>query len=72
MDRDDVPEIFERLERWRESHQGRHVLFRLAWVLAGFAVLLTGLAMTVLPGPAVVVRAQAEEARELVPVPSGP
>lgn len=55
MDRDDVPEIFERLERWRESHQGRHVLFRLGWVLAGFAVLLTGIAMTVLPGPAVVV-----------------
>lgn len=55
MDLDDVPVILERLERWRESHRGHSVLYRAAWVLAGFAVLLTGLAMTVLPGPAIVV-----------------
>jgi hypothetical protein len=55
MDRDDVPEILRRLERWRESHRGRSVLYRVTWVAAGFLVLLTGLAMTVLPGPAVVV-----------------
>ena len=55
VDRDDLPAILERLERWRESHRGRSVLYRAAWVVAGFAVLLTGVAMTVLPGPAVVV-----------------
>lgn len=52
---DDLAKLFERLDRWRESHHGRNALYRLGWVLAGFAVLLTGLAMVVLPGPAVVV-----------------
>jgi Flp pilus assembly protein TadB len=52
---DDLPKVLERLDRWRESHRGRSVLYRAGWVLAGFAVLLTGVAMTVLPGPAVVV-----------------
>ncbi|HEY6032383.1 MAG TPA: PGPGW domain-containing protein [Gaiellaceae bacterium] len=55
MDRDDLPAILHRLERWRETHRNRGVLYRVTWVLSGFVVLLTGLAMTVLPGPAVVV-----------------
>ncbi|MGZ4353554.1 MAG: PGPGW domain-containing protein [Gaiellaceae bacterium] len=55
MGRDDLPAILHRLERWRETHKNRGVLYRVIWVLSGFVVLLTGLAMTVLPGPAVVV-----------------
>jgi len=55
VDRDDLPAILQRLERWRETHKSRGVLYRVTWVLSGFVVLLTGLAMTVLPGPAVVV-----------------
>ena len=36
---DDLAKVFERLDRWRESHRGRSMLYRAGWVLAGFAVL---------------------------------
>ena len=55
MDRDDLPDILRRLERQRERHADRGLVLRIAWVLAGFLVLAAGLAMVVLPGPAVVV-----------------
>lgn len=43
-----------RLERHRERYEQGGPVFRAAWTVAGFAVLLAGLAMVVLPGPAVV------------------
>jgi tellurite resistance protein TerC len=39
----------------RERHRERSRVYRIAVVAAGVVVLLAGLAMTVLPGPAVVV-----------------
>src|SRR4051812_15761264 len=39
----------------RERHKERSRVYRIAVVVAGVIVLLAGLAMTVLPGPAVVV-----------------
>lgn len=42
----------DRLERFQRGHGP---LFRLLWAIAGAAVLLAGLAMVVLPGPAIVV-----------------
>ncbi len=50
-----MPEIVKRLRRRRERYRQRGPVYRTAWVIAGFIVLLGGLAMTVLPGPAVVV-----------------
>lgn len=55
MDRDDLPSIMRRLERHRARHAERGLVVRALWVLGGFTVLLAGLAMVVLPGPAVVV-----------------
>jgi uncharacterized protein (TIGR02611 family) len=55
MDRDDLPGILRRLEHHRERHAERGLVLRILWVLAGFVVLAVGLAMVVLPGPAVVV-----------------
>jgi len=48
-------ELFERLEERREYHLERGRLYRVAFALAGFTVLLAGLAMLVLPGPALAV-----------------
>ena len=55
MDRDELPGILRRLERHRARHAERGLVLRALWVLAGFTVLVAGLAMVVLPGPAVVV-----------------
>ena len=49
------PSWANRLETRREEFVARGKLYRVAFVTAGFTVLLAGLAMLVLPGPALVV-----------------
>ena len=49
------PKIVERLEAQRERYQERSRIVRFAFVIAGFTLLLGGIAMLVLPGPAFVV-----------------
>ena len=50
-----IRELFEKLEDRRESYQERGLLYRVAFTTAGFTVLAGGLAMLVLPGPALAV-----------------
>ena len=45
----------ERLEAQRERYHERSRIVRAAFVIAGFTLLLSGIAMLVLPGPAFVV-----------------
>lgn len=49
------PRIVQRLEAQRERYHERSRIVRAAFVIAGFTLLLGGLAMLVLPGPAFVV-----------------
>jgi len=49
------PKIVERLEAQRERYHERSRIVRAAFVVAGFTLLLGGIAMLVLPGPAFVV-----------------
>lgn len=49
------PRVVARLRARREWHRERGRIYRTIWVVGGFVVLLAGLAMTVLPGPAIVV-----------------
>jgi uncharacterized protein (TIGR02611 family) len=48
-------ELFERLEERRERYVERGLAYRIVWTTAGFTVVLAGLAMLVLPGPALAV-----------------
>jgi uncharacterized protein (TIGR02611 family) len=48
-------QLVEGLAERREHHKQRSRIYRAAVVVAGVIVVLAGLAMTVLPGPAVVV-----------------
>lgn len=52
-------DIEHRADRWlrrvRAHYEGHGPLFRAAWVIVAVLVVLAGLAMTVLPGPALVV-----------------
>ncbi len=50
-----IRELFEKLEERRQYHLEHGRLYRIAFALAGFTVLLAGLAMLVLPGPALAV-----------------
>jgi uncharacterized protein (TIGR02611 family) len=50
-----VRELFEKLEERREAYAERGVAYRVVWTTAGFTVVLAGLAMLVLPGPALAV-----------------
>jgi uncharacterized protein (TIGR02611 family) len=53
---DDRPHpIIERLQLRRERHLARGRLYRLVFAVAGFTVLVAGLAMLVLPGPGLLV-----------------
>jgi uncharacterized protein (TIGR02611 family) len=45
----------ERLRRQRERHQLRGRVYRITFVMAGFTVLATGIALLVLPGPGLLV-----------------
>ena len=49
------PKLVRKLQERRETHKDRHPVVRVAFVLAGLTLLLTGVAMMVLPGPAFVV-----------------
>jgi uncharacterized protein (TIGR02611 family) len=50
-----TPKAVRRLQERKEIHKDLHIVWRLIWVTAGFLVLLAGLAMLVLPGPAILV-----------------
>ena len=49
------PSVVERLRAQRERHLERSRIVRAGFVIAGFTVLLAGIAMLLLPGPAFVV-----------------
>jgi uncharacterized protein (TIGR02611 family) len=49
------PDIVKRLRERRERYRERGLAYRAAWVTAAVIVIAAGLAMTVLPGPALVV-----------------
>jgi len=49
------PKLVEKLQERRQAHLQRSRVIRVLYVLVGFTVLLGGLAMLVLPGPAFLV-----------------
>jgi tellurite resistance protein TerC len=49
------PKLVRKLQAQRATHKDRHKAVRVAFVLAGSTLLLGGLAMLLLPGPAFVV-----------------
>ena len=49
------PSLVDRLRAQRERHRARSKVLRALFVLAGFTILLVGLALLVAPGPAFVV-----------------
>jgi uncharacterized protein (TIGR02611 family) len=49
------PRIVQRLQAQRERHRQRGFLVRMLYTIAGFTVLIAGLLMLVLPGPALIV-----------------
>ena len=48
-------ELIEKLEERREHHREHGTIYRVAYATAAFTVLLAGIAMLVLPGPALAV-----------------
>lgn len=53
---DDTKEVLRlRVARVQDSYGHHSLIFRVLWVVAGATVVLAGLAMTVIPGPAVIV-----------------
>jgi tellurite resistance protein TerC len=52
---DDVPDLVRKMRAYKERHLRRPKPVRWLFVAAGFTVLLAGLAMLVLPGPALAV-----------------
>ena len=52
---DDVPDLVRKMREYKERHLRRPKPIRWLFVVAGFTVLLAGLAMLVLPGPALAV-----------------
>ncbi|HEV2819627.1 MAG TPA: PGPGW domain-containing protein [Solirubrobacteraceae bacterium] len=49
------PKLVVKLRRRRDAYLAKGVVYKAAWVTAGLVVLLAGLIMIVLPGPALVV-----------------
>lgn len=49
------PRIVQRLEAQRDRHRQRHIVIRILYITVGFTLLLGGLGMLVLPGPAFLV-----------------
>jgi uncharacterized protein (TIGR02611 family) len=49
------PRIVQKLQESRETHKDRHLIVRGAFAVAGVILLLGGVAMLALPGPAFVV-----------------
>jgi uncharacterized protein (TIGR02611 family) len=54
-DSEDLPDLIARLRERRAEHRRRRRAYRVVYVIAGFTVTAAGLAMLVLPGPALVV-----------------
>ena len=54
-ERDDVPDLVRKMRTYKERHMRRPRPVRWLFVAVGFTVLLAGLAMLVLPGPALAV-----------------
>jgi uncharacterized protein (TIGR02611 family) len=52
---EDVPDLVRRMRAYKERHLRRPKPVRWLFVAAGFTILLAGLAMLVLPGPALAV-----------------
>ncbi len=52
---DDIPDLVRKMRSYKERHARRPKPVRWLFVVAGFTVLLAGLAMLVLPGPALAV-----------------
>lgn len=52
---DDTPDLVQKLRTYKERHRRRPKPIRWLFVAVGFTVLLAGLAMLVLPGPALAV-----------------
>jgi uncharacterized protein (TIGR02611 family) len=52
-DRSKLRQLFEELQERRERHRDEHgLLYRVLFTVAGFTILLGGVALLVLPGPA--------------------
>lgn len=49
------PRIVLRLEAQRDRHRQRHLIIRVLYIVVGFTLLLGGIGMLVLPGPAFLV-----------------
>jgi uncharacterized protein (TIGR02611 family) len=49
------PRLVQKLQEKRETHKDRHLVVRGAFLLAGLILVLGGVAMMVLPGPAFLV-----------------
>lgn len=47
--------MVQRLQERRETHRDHGRIYRAAFLIAGFVIVLAGLAMLVLPGPALLV-----------------
>jgi uncharacterized protein (TIGR02611 family) len=54
-ERDDAPELVQRMRVYKERHLRRPKPVRWLFVAVGFTILLCGVAMLVLPGPALAV-----------------
>lgn len=53
---DDTKEVIRlRVDRVQRAYRGHGRIFRALWVVAGATVVVAGLAMTIFPGPAIVV-----------------
>ena len=53
---DDTKEVLRhRVAQVQRAYGNHNIVFRVVWVVAGATVVLAGLALTVIPGPAVIV-----------------
>lgn len=53
---DDTKEVIRiRVDRVQRAYRGHGRIFRVLWVVAGVTVVIAGLAMTIFPGPAIIV-----------------
>lgn len=53
---DDTKEVIRiRVDRVQRVYRGHGRIFRVVWVVAGATIVVAGLAMTIFPGPAIIV-----------------
>lgn len=53
---DDTKEVIRiRVDRVQRAYRGHGRIFRVLWVVAGATIVIAGLAMTIFPGPAIIV-----------------